>query len=132
MSIIVQVEASGTVADTKFSKTPEAVVTLAPFGRVRVSIGGSPKSATPPAPPPKSSANMTTGEPLTTLKLNESGAGGVVVLKNSPVESVSSLSLLSSVWDPSSRKAMAEEDPVNVPGKLSVAVIVAPPAGKPV
>ena len=107
-------------------------MTLAPSSRVRLSIGGSPKSATPPAPPPKSSANITTGEPLTTLKLNESGGGRVVVLKNSPVESMSSPSSLNSVWDPSSRKAIAEDDPVNVPGKLSVAVIVAPPAGKPV
>ena len=69
---------------------------------------------------------------MTTLKLNESGGGKVVVLKNSPVESTSSLWSLNSVWAPSPRKAIAEDDPVNVPGKLSVAVIVAPSAGKPV
>jgi hypothetical protein len=33
---------SGTVAVTKLSKTPEAVVTLAPFGASRLSVGGSP------------------------------------------------------------------------------------------
>ena len=53
------------------------------------------------------------------------------MLKNAPVEAISSLWSLNSVWDPSSREAMPKDDPVNAPGKLRVAVIVSPPAGNP-
>src|SRR5208283_5723816 len=37
-----------------------------------------------------------------------------------------------SVWDPSSSQAKPSDEGVNVPGRLRVAVIVAPPAGNPV
>jgi hypothetical protein len=43
------VDGSGTVV--KAANTPEAVVTLAPAGNERLSIGGSPKLATPPTRP---------------------------------------------------------------------------------